>query len=105
MLQQRGLKCCISELVYAECSKERILPDAVDEIFHANENAALRTAEQFISAGGNQVHAEFERLSQARFPIDSVLLKGRNETRALIFKQGDAGALCESYQFPQQGPL
>ena len=105
VLHERGLKRRIGEFVHAQGPEKRVLSDPLDQIFSANEDATLRTSQQFVSAGGNEVHAARKGPQQTGFSIDPETFERGKKAGALIFKQGMPARFERSTNSCQRWPL
>ena len=68
-------ECCfergIGEFVDAERPQQGIFADALDQVSSADEQTALRAAEQLVSAGGDQIGTKAKAIQQRRFCLHS----------------------------------
>src|ERR1700691_1266310 len=105
VIHERRFERGVREFVDAECSQQRVLANAVDQVNSAYKETALRAAPQLVSACSDQVDTKSEALWKSRLRNDSQAFERGDKACALVVEYWDIFALSQGNQILQRGPF
>jgi hypothetical protein len=105
MVVKCGFESGVGELVDAEGTEQGIIVDASDKVRAADEDAALRSAEELVAAGSNEVDAVLDGRAQGGLACESEMIEAREQAGSLVFENGNAEGSCESDEIAEGGAL
>src|SRR5580658_715323 len=105
VIHERRFERGVGEFVDAECSQQRVLANAVDQVNPAYKETALRAAQQLVSACRDQVDTKAKAFWKSRLRTHSQAFQRGDKAGALVVEYRDIFALSQGNEILQRGPF